>query len=55
MKTANILSKETHEVEKLDDTYSVCCKDMSSQEAQIVMQDCAPIEYDILEPTPAVY
>ena len=54
MKTAN-LSKEAHEVEKLDDTYSVCCKDMSSQEAQIVMQDCAPIEYDILEPTPAVY
>lgn len=54
IKTSN-LSKEANEVEKLDDTYSVCCRDMSSQEAQIVMQDCTPIEYDILEPTPIVY
>lgn len=54
-KTDNILSKETHEVEKLDDTYTVYCRDVSSQEAQIVMQDCTPIEYDILEPTPMVY
>lgn len=53
-KTGNLLSKETHEVEKLDDTYTVCCRDMSSQEAQVVMQDCTPIERDILEPTPVV-
>ena len=54
MKTAN-LSKEANEAEKLDDTYSVYYRDMSSQEAQVAMQDCTPIAYDILEPTPITY